>query len=274
MNMPTTYTHYRFGKDVLKELSKPLKRTINIKRELYDIGLHGPDLLFYYHPLYFNHVNKTGSKLHKKSAYDFFLRAGDVIKVQEDIMAAKSYIYGFICHYVLDSVCHKYVEKIIYVSGIGHSEIEMEWDRRLMVKDGLDPLTFVPIKHLIPGRENAEVIAPFFEGIKVREVEDALKGMRWALRQLMPLNKTKDIIVKGALKAAHLENKYGLFMSHEENKEMDKYCDILNGVYDECIMFAVKLILNYKSFLDGKEELLDDFKDCFGCGDNWQSVEL
>ena len=272
--MPTTYTHYRFGKDVLLNLPDQLRKTAEDKRELFDIGLHGPDILFYYYPVCYNHVNQTGVKLHKKPAYDFFEHAAKIINKKKHNVSGEAYIFGFICHYALDSVCHKYIEKIIEVSGIGHSEIEMELDRRLMEKDGLDPLTYVPVHHILPLKKSAYVIAPFFEGIKPEEVLQSLKGMRWALKQLMPLNKIKDVIVRSALKIAGLESKYGLFMSHERNKKCDPYCSILEEKYNECISFAVKLICGYKEYLEGKENLSLEFNDTFSCGDNWRDIQL
>ena len=49
--MPTTYAHYKFGKEVLSALPRPLQNSIEAHRELFDIGLHGPDILFYYNAL-------------------------------------------------------------------------------------------------------------------------------------------------------------------------------------------------------------------------------
>ena len=46
--MPSTYAHRRFGANVLDHLPAPLREKLEAHRELYDIGLHGPDLLFYY----------------------------------------------------------------------------------------------------------------------------------------------------------------------------------------------------------------------------------
>ena len=42
--MPSTYAHRRFGADVLERLPAELQEKIAPYRELYDIGLHGPDL--------------------------------------------------------------------------------------------------------------------------------------------------------------------------------------------------------------------------------------
>ena len=48
--MPSTYAHRRFGTNVLEHLPDELRAQLEQNRELYDIGLHGPDLLFYWHP--------------------------------------------------------------------------------------------------------------------------------------------------------------------------------------------------------------------------------
>lgn len=56
--MPTTYTHYRFGMDVLSQLPDSLKKEIEKNLSLYHIGLHGPDILFYYKALSRNKVNR------------------------------------------------------------------------------------------------------------------------------------------------------------------------------------------------------------------------
>ena len=55
--------------------------------------------------------------MHDQMADAFFKRAVEVIGASEDKGAARAYIYGFICHFALDSECHKYIEKMIQVSG-------------------------------------------------------------------------------------------------------------------------------------------------------------
>ena len=44
--MPSTYAHRRFGANVLDHLPAPLRKKLEEHRELYDIGLHGPDMRF------------------------------------------------------------------------------------------------------------------------------------------------------------------------------------------------------------------------------------
>ena len=69
------------------------------------------------------------------------------------------------------------MEKKIQVSGITHTEIEVEFDRCLLVRDGKDPLRQRPTEHIIPTPENAQVIAPFFPTVTVKTVERSLRSM-------------------------------------------------------------------------------------------------
>ena len=55
--------------------------------------------------------------MHEEYA-DIFKHAVEVIEQSQNKSAARAYIYGFICHFALDSECHKYVEKMIQVSGL------------------------------------------------------------------------------------------------------------------------------------------------------------
>ena len=62
--MPSTYAHRRFGANVLDHLPAPLREKLEAHRELYDIGLHGPDLLFYYHAEKSTPVAALGNAMH------------------------------------------------------------------------------------------------------------------------------------------------------------------------------------------------------------------
>ena len=64
--MPSTYAHRRFGADVLDHLPAELQEKIAPYRELYDIGLHGPDLLFYYPALKSTPLSSMGYAMHSE----------------------------------------------------------------------------------------------------------------------------------------------------------------------------------------------------------------
>ena len=72
--MPSTYAHYTFGERMLPLFPAKIRSLIQENRALYDIGLHGPDILFYYKALCSNEVNAVGYKMHDKPGADFLLR--------------------------------------------------------------------------------------------------------------------------------------------------------------------------------------------------------
>ena len=175
--MPSTYAHRRFGADVLERLPAELQEKIAPYRELYDIGLHGPDLLFYYHAAKSTPVSALGNAMHEQPGAVFFERARGVVNKAKNRDAALAYALGFLCHFALDSTCHPRVEQDVRDSGVSHCEIETEFDNMLLRRDGKDPLHFLTASHIHPSMERAKVIAPFYQGITILQAYDAMKGM-------------------------------------------------------------------------------------------------
>ena len=68
-------SHYRMGQEVYRNLTGKPKQIIEKYKELYDIGLHGPDILFYYKPLFANPVNQVGYAMHDRPGIEFFRQA-------------------------------------------------------------------------------------------------------------------------------------------------------------------------------------------------------
>lgn len=273
--MPTTYAHYKFGKEVISALPRPLQSAIENHRELFDIGVHGPDILFYYHPLKKNPVSAQGYALHDRLADEFFLRAAEKMKSAEDPAAARAYIYGVICHFALDSECHPYVEKMIHDSGISHSEIEMEFDRLLLKEDYINPVRYLGTKHIHPTQKNASVIAPFYEALTPETVEKALKGMILCHKLLLAPGSLKRRLLFGGMKiAGQYEHMHGMVMSLEPNPACRDYCQLLKRQYAGAVPLAAGLIIQYQKVLFEDAELPERFCRTFGEGDKWESLRL
>lgn len=275
MDMPTTYAHYQFGKDVIRILPGPLQKAIENHRELFDIGLYGPDIFFYYRIFHKNRVNAIGYRMHEEYADTFFKHAAEVIKQSENKSAARAYIYGFICHFALDSECHKYVEKMIEMSGITHSEIEMEFDRGLLVKNHLDPMTFLRASCIHPTWRNAEVIAEFFDGVSAKEIRKTLRYMIQCDKLLTAPNPIKRKALFFGMKViGQYEGVHGMVMSENPNPACKKYCQILKGVYNGAIPIAARLIEQYQGVLFQNKEISTRFHETFGAGENWEELQV
>ncbi len=175
--MPTTYAHDLFGKRVYKKLDEDIRIKIRENQELFRIGVHGPDILFYYKPFGKNKVNKLGSRIHWEIARDFFLK-GKKIYDQDKDDAFLVYLLGFICHYMLDSNCHPYIGEYVNAGKATHTQIEAEFDRYLMEKTAQDPFSFKPAKAIMPSAESAKVIHRIIDEVSEKEILDSLRGIR------------------------------------------------------------------------------------------------
>lgn len=271
--MPAAYAHYRFGKDVLECLPFLYRKPIEKYRELYDIGLHGPDILFYYKPLSANPVNQTGFGMHDRPGEDFFGKALEKYKLSENPEAMKAYLSGFICHFVLDSTCHPYIEKMMEKSGLSHTEIETELERYFMTKDGKKPSRYVPVQHIHVSDETSNVIASCFDSISPEEITDSLTWMIRFLKLLHVSGSKKRTLLYLGL---HIIRKYndvqGLIMKAEINETCKKYCVILNKLYTEAVTVAASLIQQYTNTLDHDQPLSPRFALTFGAGDKWKEL--
>ena len=164
--MPSTYAHYRMGKEAAEELTGEAWHTLSMYRQLYLIGLHGPDILFYYRPLKSNVINGIGYGMHGRPGVEFFEHAVKVIENKENKAPYLAYMYGVMCHFALDVTCHGYIDEKIEKSGVSHAEIEVEFDRMLMEKDGFDPVRHSLTDHIVGlhPRGKEQGVAPLFLG--------------------------------------------------------------------------------------------------------------
>lgn len=251
--MPAAYAHYVFGQKVLKELPRDLQERIKEYLPLYHIGIHGPDILFYYEPLHSNEISRQGYAMHEAEAEVFFEQARRLILAAqgEEKMAMEAYIAGFICHFMLDSECHGYIAEKMKESGISHSEIETEFDSMLMRRKGLDPHTRNAAKHLVVNEHWANVIAPFF-GLQTKQVLKAVRSMKKCSQLLLAPNKSKRVILNTALKlSGNYESIHGMMVNEEPNPR--------------CVDSNWELFRRLKTAVEPCEELIEEYLEgCIG----------
>ncbi|MFI3213381.1 MAG: zinc dependent phospholipase C family protein [Eubacteriales bacterium] len=256
--MPTTYAHFKLGENAKKDCSPRVKKAIEAYPELFSIGLHGPDILFYYKALQKHPVNHLGHVIHGRSGYDFFAKSREILEQgknneNEYDEAQLSYILGVIGHFSLDVICHGYIGEEISRTGISHAEIEMEFDRRMMVDDGLNPVSHKVTGHLVASSENARVIKDFYEGITQEEMLTSLRSMRFFLDFLVAPYAIKRNIITGALKlAGKYESMGGLMISLIRNPKCNGSTEKLLELHKKASKLAVRLMDEYLDVLDNE----------------------
>lgn len=262
--MPETYAHFSFGEQVLKTLDDDIKNIVRTNLSLYEIGLHGPDILFYNEPFKSNHVSFLGNEMHKVGGDSFFERAKAIINKCEKPEAAFSYTAGFICHYMLDSELHPYIREK-EKSGLEHSDIETEFERILMINNDIEPLSYRPTRHLVCSKQDAECIARFFKGIRPNEIEESIKSMKFYLDILVSLRHVKWIINnKQVKKNSGLAYKIGLIMSRKPIPECVDINIALIDLYTKAIGITSQMINEYYKNLKSNEPINNRFSRNFG----------
>ncbi len=214
--MPSIYTHQLFGSHVLKQLPEDMGKTIKKNMKYFQIGLQGPDILFYYHPLFKLKANRFGYKQHHTPEKYFLEPILPYLRKLGTDSPEYAYILGHICHFILDSECHEYVNRQAKEPSFNHLVMEIEFDRYLMKKNGLKPLSF-PIHDLIPGdRHTIRTISNIYNhfGITAKQVASSLKGMHF-YKKLFTTGKTlRRAVIRLAMKLSmHYRELEGHMMS-------------------------------------------------------------
>lgn len=270
--MPSTYAHYRLGMEVHTRLSGEERRVIDAWPQLYRIGLHGPDILFYYKALQKNAVNSLGYRMHDESGARYFTHAVEVLKSSWNRSASLSYIYGVLLHFALDVSCHGYVNMLTSSTSLSHSEIEVEFDRALMLRDGWNPVVHPLTGHIHPTRENAEIIAPFYPGVSAEQVYKALKEMKTDNKLLLCKNRVKREFLYALMRiSGNYEDMHGLIVNPEGNPACEKSNARLMQLYQQAEERGLCFIKNFKGFEAGTENSCDSI---FACAFNGMPAEV
>ncbi len=248
--MPTTYAHYRFGENVRKQLPQSVQNIIDANEQLFHFGVHGPDHFFYYNPLKRTKVGEIGSRIHKEPAKTFFARAARVVHKGSDKEAHLAYVYGYLCHFAMDYVCHGYIGEQMEEKGLSHYEIEAEYDRRLLVMDGYDnPVQICVTGHMQPSMDNARVIADFYEGVSVKQIYKSLKGMLLYLNILRaPKKCLRSFLFMGMRLVGMYKKMGGLVMNYEEDPKCSETTDELVSRFDGAVELAGRLIAEFERY--------------------------
>lgn len=136
--MPFHYAYYHFGTQVMTTLPPQLQRTVRRFRQLYDMGLHGPDLFLFPTPLRSAAAANLLKKYRGQTGKVFFERVGRMIRLHPT-EGALAYLYGALAHYALRSLTTPYLTRQAEAGTAPRSVIETEFDRYLLELDGKGP---------------------------------------------------------------------------------------------------------------------------------------
>lgn len=260
--MPSTYAHYRFGVQVLPTLPADTRRTIGRFRRMFDVGLHGPDLFFYYLPVTNTGIS-LGRKFHRQSGKDFFQRVCRMTRL-EGSEAAQSYLYGLLCHYALDSACHPFVCSESQEDPSLHVRMESEFDRFLLEADGKAPACSQDLSHhiqLTPGE--CETVAKFYPGATVRGIRTGVRNMALVTKVLSKPEGARRNVLQNGLRVLS-RNLPDMMVPAAPVPGFGRYNEKLMKLYDQAISDFPGLLYQIQASLTYNATLDDAFAPNFG----------
>jgi len=263
--MPSGYAHYRFGTQIIPLMPADVRGPVLRHRALFDIGLHGPDFLFFHHFFKKTPLYHLGSRYHQKSGQEFFTAACAHAKAIPS-EAAFAYLQGLLAHYCLDSACHPFVYAMTDDTNLSHSELETEFDRYLMHLDGVKRPHETNIAHTLNlSKEEYGVVAGFYPEISVKDAAACIRSMKLSQRLLtIPTPLGHGVVVTFTWVAGG--NTSGKVMTIGP----DPKCGHLNGklleLYEQALAKYTRLLEQLSHHMAYGAPFGDDFKADFDRG--------
>ncbi len=263
--MPSFYTHLSFGRKVAERLQGDLKKNVTKYHNQYEIGLQGPDIFFFYKPYSSNHVVEYGHEVHSQVARSFFENAAEKVGQLDIDSPSYGYILGVICHYILDSKCHPFVNRCTDESDISHMEIEEELDKHIMRRDGKSPFGY-PLRVFISSEEvTAKAIAPFYDEIKLAEVFKSIRWMKFVKSLFVWKDDMKFKFLCGILKLIGKYDSWRFLMNQPQDDPICTEWNIeLTDLFDKAVDEAVEAMKSFEACVKEGAELSARFNKTFG----------
>jgi hypothetical protein len=261
--MPSHYTHYRFGNQVIDTLPPETRNRIQRFRQLYDVGLQGPDIFLYHNIFRKDSTVALSGHFHRQTGQELFTEICRRLRTEPG-EGGLAYLYGLLAHYCLDSTCHPFIRQQTADGTITHAELEAELDRFLLFQDGHRPVysyDFRPHLKLTPGE--CATAASLYPPATDTAVNRSLRCMASSIRFLTPNSGFHRGVLKLCMKLTGDK-----FTPHIMHRSPNKTCAHLNQplleLYGKALENYPRMLENLLQHLYGDEPLGPEFDTDFG----------
>ncbi|MDO5440403.1 MAG: zinc dependent phospholipase C family protein [Erysipelotrichaceae bacterium] len=277
--MPTTYAHWRFGDKCIPTLPKELQEIIKNNRKIFNFGVHGPDIFFYYNCLKHNDVNQYGTNLHDTPFNETLKNIKPCFKKCDDQEAALAYLLGFVCHFTLDSYCHGYIDRKAEVSKetdkpTTHGIIEAQFDKYLLKKDGYNPFRKNVTFSLKPNKQIGHIIGQLFPDLGEEIAYKSIKDQKFYLTLLHDSNSVKRSLLEKAMDMAHAPAFKDLLLTEKEFPEIEDSIMRLDKLFDKAVEHYPILAQDLVSYLINSVPLEAYYKHHFCPKKDYQKIPI
>ena len=257
--MPSVYAHYYFADKCVDKFPEELKKIIADNRKFYDLGSSGGDLLFYYKPYKKNDIRSYGSHLHKEifaeQIYRFRESASGSCHRERDI----AYLAGYYTHFILDSVVHPYILKVDAEKVEKHLIIEVDYDRKLLIKTGENPYSNKYLRFQINDAETQETVAKYMN-TSPANIKKTLKGRKLFTKLISSQNRLWRAILKFLFKASGNRAGFDILVQKSENDKCGAVRERIDELMKSALIEAEKYSKEFYAFLNSAQPLSERFE--------------
>lgn len=262
--MPDFYAHYVHGQRVFTLLPSEIAGAISNKN-LYNLGLQGPDFLYFYRPFKKknNPILQLGKDMHKKNCTYVFNSVLTKIKIEPNTDEF-SYMMGFVGHFGLDSCCHPYVNAMVKEMSLDHAEIEIEFDKFLLKYDGLSPLRYKAHEYININKKEAEAVTNIYRclisSISVKDIKLSFRTFKTGKKFFYAPTRFSQFLRFSLIRMLGV---YDFLQGHIMKTSYHPKSTITNeklfSLYNNSIEITAELMNNFYKHLQGREKLLNRF---------------
>ena len=230
--MPANYALHRFGADALRLLPSQMQPTIQRFRRLYNGGLHGQDLFFYFKPMKVTPIGGLRNAYDAMTGKEYFEKAAGYLK-QNPSEGGTACLYGLLAHYCLKSELAPLFAAEIKNGKVSRTELEVEFDRYLLGLDGKTPAhTYDLSPNFKMTRGECVTLSGFFGPAEPADVLAALRSMTAWTRRLA--------IKRRGFTSLLLKLTKGEFSGQKMPEYANHKCLHLDGAMLECYHSALE----------------------------------
>lgn len=163
--MPACLTHYLFAQNVKENLTE--KASLNSCA--YAWGAQGPDFFFchrFFPWMGGDSLREYGDRIHQETPSKVLGAMRDFLKKHPDPVY-RSYVWGFACHYSLDSIAHPYINQLAE-----RLVVERPWETTSTlhgeIEAALDAIVLRSETEKLPSEVHLKAMFPKNEGVQRR----------------------------------------------------------------------------------------------------------
>jgi hypothetical protein len=259
--MADYWTHYYSGEELINRMN-----LIDLDRNLFFLGCQGPDIFYYYKFAVKTNPPNLGYLIHKSKTKEIFSEVFIYLKSNNDIYL-KSYIYGWIMHYVLDKNIHPYIDG---KTNFNHKRLESNIDTYVSDKYFNDSIFLMKSSHILAVNDNHKIIHRVYKkiGIDIFNIDISFKVYSDSIKHFNYFHKVfnqRNISIRNGINLLSKVFKKDLsnyFYLGIEEINLPNDIGKVDKIIDDSIDEAIKIIGKLKRYIKNEiklNEVMDEF---------------